>query len=173
MKFFRYVLSAIVMLTAPQVYADVNDSITDRRFSIPLGAQGLVMPRADWALNKEQRRSDGKVAYYMMYSEQARTVFSVYIDKTGPCRSADDCLKEALKNPLYKDAQEIKMTDDRQFKVAYFYLDKPQGLAVSQAHVLASAYVDGLWFDIHISQTNKERPDIGGLLELMKTLQLK
>lgn len=131
------------------------------------------MPKADWVLNKEQRRPDGKVAYYMMSSDQARAVFSVYIDKMGPCRSADDCLTEALKNPQYKNAQETKILDDRQFKVAYFYLDKPQGLEVSQAHVLASAYVDGLWFDIHLSQTGKERPDIGKLLELLKTLQLK
>lgn len=173
MKSVSYVFAAIALLTTQQVYADVNDSVTERRFSIPAGAQGLVMPRADWALNKEQRRSDGKVAYYMMYSEQARTVFSVYIDKTGPCQSAEDCLKAALKNPLYKDAQELRMDEDRQFKVASFYLDKPQGLAFSQAHVLASAYIDGLWFDIHISQTNKDRPDIGVLLDLMKTLQLK
>lgn len=162
-----------VTLTASQAHADVNDIATDRRFSIPSGAQGLVMPRADWALNKEQRRPDGKMGYYMMYSEQARAVFSVYIDMMGPCRSAEDCLRDALKNPLYKDAQETKMSEDRQFKVAYFYLDKPQGLAVSQAHVLVSAYVDGLWFDIHLSKTSKERPNIGELLELVKTLQLK
>lgn len=173
MRFLRYVLAAAVTLTVSHAHADVNDTATERRFSIPSAAPGLVMPRADWVLNKEQRRPDGKVAYYMMSSEQARAVFSVYIDKTGPCRSADDCLKEALKNPQYKNAQETKILEDRQFKVAYFYLDKPQGLAVSQAHVLASAYVDGLWFDIHLSQTSQERPDIGTLLELLKTLQLK
>jgi|KBSMisStaDraftv2_1062788.scaffolds.fasta_scaffold140009_4 hypothetical protein len=173
MRFLRYVLAAAVSLTVSQAHADVNDTATDRRFSIPSAAPGLVMPRADWVLNQEQRRPDGKVAYYMMSSEQAHAVFSVYIDKTGPCRSADDCLKEALKNPQYKSAQETQMLDDRQFKVAYFYLDKPQGLAVSQAHVLASAYVDGLWFDIHLSRTSKERPDIGALLELVKTMQLK
>jgi len=65
------------------------------------------------------------------------------------------------------------MSEDRQFKVASFYLDKPQGLAVRQAHVLVSAYADGLWFDIHLSRTGRERPDIGPLLELVKSLQLK
>jgi hypothetical protein len=161
------------MLIASQANADVNDTASERRLSLPSGAPGLVMPLADWALNKEQRRPDGKVAYYMMSSEKARAVFSVYIDRMGPCRSADDCLKEALKNPMYQNAQEIKLSEDRQFKVAYFYLDKPQGLAVSQAHVLASAYIDGLWFDIHLSRTGQERPDIGTLLDLLKTMQLK
>jgi hypothetical protein len=173
MRFLRYVLAVTVSLIASQAHADVNDTTTDRRFSIPSAAPGLVIPKADWVLNKEQRRSDGKVAYYMMSSDQARTIFSVYIDKMASCRSADECLKDALKNPQYKNAQETKMLDDRQFKVACFYLDKPQGLEVSQAHVLASAYVDGLWFDIHLSQTSQERPDIGKLLELLRTLQLK
>jgi hypothetical protein len=174
MKFFLSALTVAAMLsTFSQAYADVNDTATDRRFSIPSGVQGLVTPRSDWVLIKEQRRPDGKVAYYMMSSEQAHSVFSIYIDKTAQCRSADDCLKESLKNPAYKNAQETKFLEDRQFKVASFYLDKPQGLAVSQAHVLASAYVDGLWFDIHLSQTSHERPDIGALLELVKALQLK
>lgn len=174
MKFPGYVFATALTLTASLAHADINDTGAERRFSIPAGAQALVMPRADWVLNKEQRRADGKMAYYMMYSEQARAVFSVYIDKVGPCRSAADCIKEALKNPMYKDAQELKMSDDRDFKVASFYLDKPQGVAVSQAHVLVNAYVDGLWFDIHLSATSsKERPDVGALLDLVKTLQLK
>jgi hypothetical protein len=81
----------------------------------------LTIPRSDWALIKEQRRADGKVGYYMMFSEQMKMVFSVYIEQTGPCRSADECLNAALKNPVYKDAQEVKTMDDRQFKVASLY----------------------------------------------------
>jgi hypothetical protein len=173
----KFLLSAVAVAAAlsisSQAYADVTDTATDWRFSIPSGTQALVMPRADWVLNQEQRRPDGKVAYYMMSSDQAHAVFSVYIDQTAQCRSADDCLKEALKNPAYKNAQETQMLEDRQFKVACFYLDKPKGLAVSQVHVLVSAYADGLWFDIHLSQTGRDRPDIGPLLELVKSLQLK
>jgi len=37
---------------------------------------------------------DGKVAYYMMSSDQAHAVFSVYVDTTAPCRSAEECLKK-------------------------------------------------------------------------------
>lgn len=167
-------LAVAGMLSASQSFAEVNDTGTERRFSLSAAGPGLVIPRGDWAINKEQRRADGKVAYYMMYSEQAKTVFSVYIDQTGPCRSADECLNAALKNPMYKDAQELKTAEEQQFKVASFYLDKPQGTAVMQAHVLATAYVDGLWFDIHISQTSsKERPDVASMLKLVKTLQLK
>ena len=173
MKTLRHIFATALMLAASLVHAEVNDTGAERRFSIPSAAQALVIPRADWAITKEQRRPDGKMAYYMMYSDQARSVFSVYIDTMGPCRSAADCIKEALKNPMYKDAQELKMSEDREFKVASFYLDKPQGLAVSQAHVLVNAYVDGLWFDIHLSKTIKERPDVGELLQLVKTLQLK
>lgn len=173
MRVSSYLLALTATLLASPANADVNDTSSERRLSIPSGAQGLVMPLSDWALSKEQRRPDGKVAYYMMYSEKAHVVFSVYIDKNGSCRSADDCLKAALKNPMYQNAQETKFLEDRQFKAAHFYLDKPQGLAVNQAHVLASAYIDGLWFDIHLSQTGQERPDIGTLLELLKTMQLK
>jgi len=173
MKFLPKVVLMTGLACATPVFADVTDAGSERRFFIPAAEPGLAIPRGDWALNKEQRRPDGKVAYYMMYSEQAKAVFSVYIDQTGPCRTSDECLKAALKNPMYKDAQELKTSEDRQFKIASFYLDKPQGTAFSQAHVLAGAYVDGLWFDIHISQTSKERPEIGPLLELVKTLQIK
>lgn len=174
MKFSLAVFLLASTFAVTNAFADVSDTATERRFFIPAGGPGLVMPRGDWAINKEQRREDGKVAYYMMYSEQAKTVFSVYIDQTGPCKSADECLKAALKNPMYKDALELKTFDHQQFKAAYFYLDKPQGLAVYQTHLLVSAYVDGLWFDIHVSQTSsKTRPEVGPMLELVQSLQLK
>ena len=59
------------------------------------------------------------------------------------------------------------------FSVSQFYLDKPQGLPLIQAHLLASSYIDGQWFDVHISMGGTELPDQSSLMELLKAISIK
>ena len=78
-----------------------------------------------------------------------------------------------MKNPTYKDAKDIKTFDLGGFSVSQFYLDKPQGLPLIQAHLLASSYIDGQWFDVHISMGGTELPDQSSLMELLKAISIK
>ncbi len=168
-----YACFLVIFFVATRCWADVNDTSTERRLSSLSGPISLIIPREDWVITKEQRRSDDKVIYYMMTSEKRQLAFSVYIDKGAPCQSADACLDSVVKGAPYKDAQELERSTEGPFKVAQFYLDNPQGYPVKQAHILASAYIDGQWFDIHLSKTAKERPDRTALMEFLRTVVLK
>jgi hypothetical protein len=169
----RHFLSISLILFSAAAMADVNDTSTERRLSIPGGARGVAIPREDWTLNKEQRRPGDTAVYYMFSSEQRQMFFSVYIDKTNVCNSSDSCLEKALENSQYKDAKELRKTEVRQFKVAQFFLDNPRGAPIKQAQLIVSAYLDGQWFDIHISKAGAERPDMAALLEFLKTVTIK
>ena len=79
----------------------------------------------------------------------------------------------SLKNQSYKEARDLERTDIGPFKVAYFYIDKLMGKPISQTNVLASAVVNGHWFDIHLSSIGPERPDPKQLLELLKTFSIR
>jgi hypothetical protein len=152
--------------------ADINDGPKDRRISIT-GSKEIVLPKDDWIIGGERRRPDGNGVYYMLSSERRQLSFSVFVERTTVCESPQSCLALALKNPQYKDAIEMRQNDEGAFRAATFYLDQPSGAPIQQAHVLASAYVDGVWFDVHISRGAKERPDMGTLLEFLRQVAIR
>jgi hypothetical protein len=169
----RIVAFALVATTALHATADVRDTAAERVFSLPSGAPALTVKRDDWTISREQRRPGDTAVYYMLTSEKAQMVLSVYIDKSTVCQSSEACLAETMKNPGYSEAKESKAFESGPFKASQFYLDKPKGTSVKQAHVLAAAYVDGHWFDVHISKTGSERPEIFPLIELLKSLSVR
>lgn len=133
-------LAATEMLRIEQILREARDShniseqLYEQNISFVHDNQCETISRtftrteqARWSsIVSANRHIAGAKAVESFVSSSWRIVYaSVYIDKTGPCQSADDCLKEALKNPLYQNAQETKILEDRQFKVAYFYLNKP------------------------------------------------
>jgi hypothetical protein len=167
--FAALLLGAIGMCGAR---ADVVDASGERRLSIPSGG-AVVLPKEDWVIDREQRRPGDTAVYYMMSSERRKMFFSVYIDRTSACQNSMTCLQAALKNPQYSSAQDLKTQPLGGFEVAQFHLDRPKGLPVVQTNVLASAYADGVWFDIHLSMTASEMPDPAVLIEFLKSIQIK
>jgi len=166
-------LAALLASLCGTAAADVNDVMTERRLSLPASPVSLSFARQDWALTQEQRR-DGDTAVYYLHSSKARLMFfSVYLDKTDSCASAAACLEASLKNPNYKDAKGLQRSTQGPFRLATFHLDNPHGTAVKQGHVLASAYLNGVWVDVHLSNVGQERPDLAPLLEFLKTLTLQ
>lgn len=109
----------------------------------------------------------------MMSSESTQIILSVYIDKTAVCSAATTCLAEALKNESYREAKEQRAVESGIFQATQFYLDNPKGAPIKQAHILAAAYVDGHWFDVHISAGGANRPNIEPLLALLRSLRIQ
>jgi hypothetical protein len=153
--------------------ADVRDTAAERALSLPAGTPALVLKRGDWIIVREQRKAGDTAVYYMLSSDSTGMAFSVYIDKSTVCQAAEACIREALKNPAYKDAMGMQNLDAGALQAVRFYLDRPMGTPVKQAHILAAAYVDGHWFDIHISKTGAERPDIAPMVELLNSLVIR
>jgi hypothetical protein len=166
-------IAIVAAVATDQATADVRDTSTERALSLPSGAPALVVKRNDWVISREQRRPGDTAVYYMLTSEATQLVLSVYIDKSTACQSSESCLAEALKNQSYKEAKEQRAFEAGPFKAAQFYLDQPLGKPIKQAHVLAAAYLDGHWFDVHISKSGQERPDIIPLVELLKNLSVR
>jgi hypothetical protein len=166
-------VAAILTVASFGVTADVNDTSEARRLSIPVSSVGVSIPREDWTLDREQRREGDTAVYYLLSSRGRQLIFSVYIDKTDVCTSAEACLEAALKNTAYRDARNMEKAEQGHFQFAKFHLDKPKGAPIRQAHVLASAYIDGVWIDIHISKEGKERPDLAPLLDFLSVITLK
>lgn len=168
----KFYIVLFLVLGALPVRADVTDTPTQRQLSLPGASWKLALPKEDWIITKEQRRQGDSAVYYALASEKRQLIFSVYIDRTTICTSGSGCLDAAMKNPSYKDAKELKKTEVGQYSVASFFLDEPQGHPVKQAHILAEAYLDGYWIDIHISKTAKDRPDQAALLELLNAMSV-
>jgi len=164
---------ALAFFVASHASADVRDTTTERTLSLPSGAPALVVKREDWVISREQRKPGDTAVYYMLNSDGTKMILSVFIDKSTVCQSSEACLKEALKNESYREAKEQKTFEAGPFRAAQFYLDQPRGAPIKQAHVLAAAYVDGHWFDVHISKSGSERPDLTPLVELLKSLIIR
>ncbi len=168
-------LTILVSATALSLvaFADVRDTPVERAFSLPSGTPSLVVARGDWIISREQRRSGDSAIYYMLTSESTQLVLSVYIDKSNACKTSEGCLSTALENQSYREAKDLKTFDAGAFKAAQFYLDQPKGLPLKQAHILAALYTQGHWFDIHISKSSTDRPDMAPLLELLGKLSVR
>ena len=162
-----------LVLSASIAHADVVDTPTERQLSLPSAKVRLTLPRGDWVITDEERRSGDTAVFYALASEQRKMFFTVYIDKSTECLSAFTCRALAMKNPAYKDAAESKTYDLGKFSVSQFFVDRLQGTTAKQATVVASAYVDGYWFDIQISKRSEQRPDPGPLVDLLKEISIK
>jgi hypothetical protein len=92
-----------------------------------------------------------------------------FLDQTPVCQSASACLELALKNKLYDGAKDMRFAEQEPFKIAHFTLPGSQGTA-SQQHVIAAAYVDGCWIDVHLIQAARESgsADLLAFLKLVK-----
>jgi len=173
MQTLRLASGLLLFAVALGAVADINDTPTERRLSIPSASVSVIIPREDWTLGVEQRRPGDTAVYYMLSSKTRDLVFSVYIDKTDACKTAEACLDAALKNVSYRDAQNLERDEQGPFRLAKFHIDNPKGTPIKQAHVLASAYVDGVWIDVHISKAGKERPEFAPLVEFLKVVRVK
>ncbi len=164
----RYKAAVLAMLAA----AKFVPGPTEILLAAPKGGPTLALPRGDWQMNQQKQRTDGTGAYYFFSSAATGVNFSVWLEPNKNCSSGETCLALALKNPAYNSMQAQKTVDDAGFKATSFYIDANDKLPVDQLNVLASAYVNGYWVDVHLSQVGRGRPDPAAVLAVLHSLQL-
>jgi len=166
----QFTLLAVVLLLAPAfpAFADVADTRTERALLLPGANFKLVIPREDWVITREQPRADGRSVYYALSSAKRELTAWIFIDQTPVCQSATACLEFALKNTAYADAKNISFDTQDPFKVVQFMLEGSQGTS-SQQRLIAAAYVDGCWIDVHLFQPAREGASaaLAGFLKLV------
>jgi hypothetical protein len=153
----RYMLLTVALLlaTAFPASADVADTRTERALFLPGAKFKLVIPREDWVITREQPRADGRSVYYALSSAKREMTAWLFIDQTPVCQNATACLEFALKNTAYSTAKDMKFDTQDPFKVVEFTLEGTAD-APSQQRLVASAYVDGCWIDVHLFQPARE-----------------
>jgi hypothetical protein len=158
--------------TQPLLGPGIEQSASELRLSMPSMKPGVSVPPEDWKVDEQKQGANGS-AHYLLTSQSRKLVFSVHFDRAAPCKSADECLEAVLTNSRYAKADGLKRTSLGPFKVARFFLDQPSGVPLMQAHVFASAYVDGMWIDVRLSKTEQARPDMAALLDFLKLIAVK
>jgi hypothetical protein len=166
----RALVAAASLVASAAAGADVPDQ---RELALGMPDFKVIVPAGDWKANETKRRPDGSGAYYSMSSKQRDLVLSFFIEKSMPCKTAAACRDLALKNPAYKEAKDVKLSDQGRYGVAQFGLDRPMGFPVMQSHLLASAFVNGYEIDIHMSRTGDTRPDAAPFYDLLSALSYR
>ncbi len=168
MRFVSYALLPLVFAAAASpAFADVADTKAERALFLPGSKFKVVIPREDWVITREQLRADGRSAYYALTSAKRETTLWLFIDQTPVCQSATACLEYSLKNTAYATAKDMKFGVQDPFQVVQFTLEGTQG-GPSQQRVVAAAYVDGCWLDVHLFQPARE----GAAAALLGVLKL-
>jgi hypothetical protein len=156
----------------PLPASGIERTATELRLGIPSTKPVIAIPPEDWKVEEQKRNATGGI-YYQLTSVRRRLVFSVFIEKQFDCKTADACLAAALANPQFRNAKDVQKSDQGPFKVARFFLDQPGGMPLAQADVLASAIADGLRFDVHLSRTEQQRPEMATLTDFLKLIAVK
>jgi hypothetical protein len=152
-------------------------SAADASGDVVIGLRGakdvLAFPGRDWLVDNRRTTPDGSATLLRVRSDERRIVLSVFVEREGDCHSATECLDRTMTNPLYRDAADIARLEAGPFHAAAFFLDKPAGTPVYQANVQASALVNGLWYDVHISKTAGSRPGMEPLMKVLRSLRIR
>lgn len=153
----RFASLAVVLSFAVAVpaLADVADTKAERALFLSGSNFKLVIPREDWVITREQLRADGRSVYYALTSAKREMTLWLFIDQTPVCQSATACLEFSLKNTAYAGAKDMKFAAQEPFQLAQFALEGGPGTA-SQQRLIAAAYVDGCWVDVHLFQSARD-----------------
>ena len=151
----RFAALFFALVLAPPATADVADAKGERALFLAGSSFKLVIPREDWVITREQMRADGRSVYYALASAKREMTLWLFIDQTPVCQSATACLEFSLKNTAYSTAKDMKFAAQEPFQVAQFALEGGPGTA-SQQRLIAAAYVDGCWVDVHLFQAARD-----------------
>lgn len=135
----------------------------------------MTLPDDNWSFMSKNERPDGTAAYYHYALESSAINFSVYIDQSNECKAGDECLELALKNPHYKNAENINKYKKAGYSVAELVLDfsKTLGREAYQLNIIAEKYENGCWYDVHLSQVATHPPASFELISILDRLQTR
>ena len=167
-------ITAVFFLFAP-ARADMMKMNGVIALSVKGEEWALHLPAEDWSLAKEQAKPDGTGVYYYLVSNSRSLNFSVFLDKTEACDSAESCRDHFwdTSHPEYKTAQDIEHTARNGFAVSTFRFDRIMNMPAAQTNVSAHAYREGYWIDVNLSQVGGKPPPLAPILQFLDTLKVR
>lgn len=170
----RKILPILIVLLPYAAQAEVLDAETTRTFFTAKNQCKLSIPKTNFVIAREQLKADGTTVYYHLINGSVINL-SFYLDTLAvECNNSKACTDAALKNPLYRKAQDIKRYEHAGFDVAELSLEMPiNGRTIKQLNVIAEKYRNGCWTDIHISQVGETLPPSDQMLRLLETIKVE
>ena len=175
MQRFSIVLLAAVMCLSAMARAEMVKMDGVIALSVTGEDWALRLPAEDWSLAQEQAKPDGTGVFYYLVSNNRSLNFSVFLDKTDACNSAESCRDHFWKSPHpdYKAAKDITHFTRNGFAVTTFRIERIMNMPATQTNVSAHAYRDGDWIDVGLSKVGGTTPPVAPLLEFLDTLRIQ
>jgi hypothetical protein len=166
-------VSFALLLVAAAHAAEVNNPPADGELALGIADLKLVIPAEDWEIGQSRHGTGDAGAYYLLTSAKRDLVFSFFMEKIIPCKTAAACRDLALTNPAYRTARNVLLTEYGRFSVAQFELEVSANPRIRQTHLLAEIFVNGVEVDIHLSRTGSAALDAGALFEFLNEITFK
>jgi len=175
MQRFSMVLGAAVMGLPTTAHAEMVTMDGVITLSVRGEDWALRLPAEDWSLAQEQAKPDGTGVYYYLVSNSRSLNFSVFLDRTDACDSAESCRDYFWKSPHpeYKAAKDIAHIARNGFAASTFRFERIMNMPAAQTNVSAHAYHDGYWIDVNLSQVGGATPPVEPLLEFLDMLRVQ
>jgi hypothetical protein len=167
------VTSLILMATAVAVRADLRETGSELQIYVPAAPWKLVIPKDDWVVSEEKRRTDGGGFYYQLESLNLALYLTIYLDKTNQCSSGESCRALFVNDlgPMAKQMKEPQRYEKNGFHVIQFHLDEVGGIPLKQSNLSAHMYRDGYWIDIRITKIGKDSvPDPKSMVSFLESI---
>jgi hypothetical protein len=167
------VTGLVLMATAAAVRADLRETGSEIQVYVPAAAWKLVIPKDDWVVSEEKRRTDGGGFYYQLESLNLGLYLTVYLDKTDQCSSGETCRALFVKDlgPMAKQMQDSQRYEKNGFHVIQFHLDDVGGIPLKQSNLSAHMYRDGYWIDVRITKVGRDSvPDPKSMVSFLESI---
>jgi hypothetical protein len=162
-----------LMATVVAVRADLRETGIELQFYAPAAPWKIVIPKDDWIISEEKRRTDGEGFYYQLESLNLALYLTVYLDKTNKCSSGETCRALFVEDlgPMAKQMKDPQRYEKNGFHVIQFHLDGVGGIPLKQSNLSAHMYRDGYWIDIRITKVGKDSvPDPKSLITFLESI---
>jgi hypothetical protein len=158
------------MLSASTAFADANAPTGGEELALGIADLKVIMPSEDWEIAQSRRRPDDSGAYYLLTSGRRGLVFSFFLEKSMPCKTAAQCRDLALGNPAFRSAKQTRLSEVGRYSIATFELEIAENPPLRQTHLVAETFVNGIEIDIHLSRTGAAWSDPAALHEFLNAL---
>ena len=162
------IIAMLAVAVPIAVHGEIVDTPHEWRVSHP-GGGVMSVPRAGWSRSADLPHADAAVHHELINALSAMHL-SIRIDRIG-CFTKMRCHEIAL-NVFNPSAMPVTSQTVGPFLVSQFG-SKRSDVPMFEAHTIATAYVDGVWFEARLTRRGSQPPDFAGMLEFVRLIELK
>lgn len=143
------------------------------RFTVPASPWALTLPAADFVLQQQQIKPDGRSGYFMLTDDKTSLNVSFFIEPAIQCKNSKACRDMVWKlgNPAWENPQNVVLSEIGDISCFEFLIPSFRGQPVRQQNLYAEFVVDDFWVDLHISKVLYKPADHELFAQLVKSIK--